>query len=81
EISGENGRGRTIAVMWFMMITGIILTAVTLSRLVDPYTPQALSRAFWIIGWAALILGLLGIFKLEPRSRSLPQGDDRYSWG
>ena len=36
ELSGEQGRGRTIAVMWFMMIAGIILTAVTLSRLVDP---------------------------------------------
>ena len=80
ELSGEEGRGRTIAVMWFMMITGIILTAVTLSRLVDPYTPEALSRAFWIVGGAALVLGLLGILKLEPRSGGQPQGEERYSW-
>jgi BCD family chlorophyll transporter-like MFS transporter len=81
ELSGEKGRGRTIAVMWFMMITGIIVTAVTLSRLVDPYTPEALSRSFWIVGMAALILGLLGLVKLEPRSGEKPQGDERYSWG
>jgi BCD family chlorophyll transporter-like MFS transporter len=81
ELSGEKGRGRTIAVMWFMMISGIILTAVTLSRLVDPYTPEALSQSFWIIGGAALILGLLGLIKLEPRSDTKPEGDERYSWG
>ena len=80
ELSGEQGRGRTIAVMWFMMITGIILTAVTLSRLVDPYTSEALMHAFWIVGGAALILGLLGLIKLEPRSDTNPQGEDRYSW-
>lgn len=80
EISGEEGRGRTIGVMWFMMITGIILTAVTLSRLVDPYTPEALSRAFWIIGGAALILGLLGLIRLEPRSEDKTQAEKRYSW-
>jgi len=81
ELSGEKGRGRTIAVMWFMMISGIIVTAVTLSRLVDPYTPEALSRSFWIVGGAALILGLLGLIKLEPSSEAKPQGDERYSWG
>ncbi len=80
ELSGEQGRGRTIAIMWFMMISGIILTAVTLSRLVDPYTPEALSRAFWIVGGAALILGLLGVIGLEKGSEGTPQGEVRYSW-
>jgi BCD family chlorophyll transporter-like MFS transporter len=81
ELSGEQGRGRTIAVMWFMMITGIILTAVMLSRLVDPYSPEALQRAFWIVGSVALVIGLLGLIGLEPRSEKIPQGEVRYSWG
>lgn len=68
EISGEHGRGRTIATMWFMMIVSIIATAIGLSRMVDPYTPQALMRAFEYVAASALILGLLGLFKLEPRS-------------
>lgn len=67
EISGEGGRGRTIAVMWFMMIISIIFTAIGLSRMVDPYTPQALQRAFQAVGLAALGLGLLGVLRLEPR--------------
>ena len=68
ELSGENGRGRTIATMWFMMIVSIILTAIGLSRMVDPYTPEALIRAFGVVATVALILGLLGLIRLEPRS-------------
>lgn len=68
EISGEEGRGRTIAIMWFMMITSIILTAIVLSRMVDPYTPEALIRSFFAVGMTALFLGLLGLLRLESRS-------------
>ncbi|HJR81477.1 MAG TPA: BCD family MFS transporter, partial [Anaerolineales bacterium] len=73
ELSGETGRGKTIAAMWFMMIASIILTAIGLSRMVDPYTPEALIRAFGVVAAAALILGLLGLLKLEPRS-ARPEG-------
>src|SRR5215208_7067279 len=68
ELSGEDERGKTIATMWFMMILSIILTAIALSRMVDPYTPEALIRAFGYVAAAALILGLIGLIKLEPRS-------------
>ena len=73
ELSGEKGRGKTIATMWFMMITSIIVTAIALSRMVDPYTPAALIRAFEYVAGSALILGLLGLIRLEPRSTS-PEG-------
>jgi len=68
EISGESGRGRTIATMWFMMIVSIIATAIGLSRMVDPYTPEAMIRAFGYVAAAALALGLIGLIRLEPRS-------------
>jgi MFS transporter, BCD family, chlorophyll transporter len=71
ELSGENERGKTIATMWFMMILSIILTAIGLSRMVDPYTPEALIRAFGVVAASALLLGLLGLIKLEPRSTPL----------
>ena len=73
ELSGENERGKTIATMWFMMILSIILTAIGLSRMVDPYTPEALIRAFGVVAAAALLLGLLGLIKLEPRSARLDE--------
>ncbi|MBI4733205.1 MAG: PucC family protein, partial [Chloroflexi bacterium] len=71
EISGEEGRGKTVAVMWFMMIVSIILTAVSLSRMLDPYTPAALAVSFQWVGLAALLLGMLALVRLEPRE-SLP---------
>jgi len=81
EISDEKGRSQTIAVMWVMMILGIILTAITLSRLVDPYTEIALRRAFWIIGGLALLFGLIGLIRLEPRrEKDASFSETRHSW-
>src|SRR5689334_17373481 len=68
ELSGPGGRGKTVATMWFMMIVSIILTAIGISRMVSPYTPEALQNAFWMVGLAALLIGLLGLLGLEKRS-------------
>lgn len=67
ELSGEKERARTIATMWFMMIVSIILTALAVSRIVDPYSPAALIRAFWLVGVTALLLGGVGLLRLERR--------------
>ena len=40
--------------------------------MVDPYTPDAMIRAFWIVSTIALLLGLIGLIKLEPRSSACP---------
>lgn len=81
EISGKDGRGKTIAVMWVMMIVSIIFTSLTISRLVDPYSPEALKQSFLWVGGAALLLGLLGLFNLESRqTNSVQNSERRYSW-
>ena len=67
ELSGEKGRGTTIAVMFFMMVLGIITASQTVGRLATEPTFEAISRAFWIIAASSLTLGLLGLIKLEPR--------------
>ena len=72
EISGEKGRGTTIAIMFFMMVLGIIAASQTVSYLATEPTFEALSRAFWIISISALILGLLGLIRLEPRFKNSP---------
>jgi MFS transporter, BCD family, chlorophyll transporter len=68
ELSGEKGRGKTVATMFFIMVIGLIATGITLSRMVPTYTSEGLTRAFISVAAAALILGLLGLFRLEPRS-------------
>ncbi len=81
ELSGEQGRGRTIAIMWFMMITSIIVTSIALGQMVDPFTAEALVRAFWMVGLAALVLGLLGLVRLERRaSARTSDASDEYTW-
>jgi BCD family chlorophyll transporter-like MFS transporter len=79
ELSGEKGRGRTVAVMFFMMIAGIILTSITLSQMVEPYSPEALARSFGVIGVLALILGLLGLIGLEKRVAGPAAGAENYT--
>jgi BCD family chlorophyll transporter-like MFS transporter len=67
ELSGEQGRSRTIAVMFFLMVVSIILISSGLSRMLDPFSPEALARAFTTVALVALALGLIGVVKLEPR--------------
>lgn len=85
ELSGEKGRSRTIAIMWFVMILSIIFTAMGLSRLLEPYSPERLENAFTIVALVALFLGAIGLLGLEPRSPSHetlePVNENRRPWG
>jgi len=65
EISGANHRGRTLAVMWFMMICGIIATALVLGHLLDPYSRAVLYRSFLFVAGAAALIGCAGLIGLE----------------
>ena len=67
ELSGEKERGKTIATMFTLMVIGLIATGISLSRMVPTFDPVTLERAFLIVAASALTLGLLGLFKLEPR--------------
>ncbi len=79
EISGEKARGRTIAIMFFMMILSIIFTAILVGRMVDPYSPEAMQRAFLTVGAIALVLGLVGLVGLEERSAGKKISSDVYT--
>jgi len=83
EISGEKGRSKTIAIMFFLMIIGIILTSTGLSRLLETYSPEILQRSFLIVAAIALVLGLIGLIKLEPRQTQpsiAVHKEDRTPW-
>ena len=70
ELSGENGRSKTVAIMWIMMIISVILTSIWMGNLVQEYTPQAVISAFEYVAVLALALGLIGLLGLEPRSNA-----------
>ena len=67
ELSGQKGRGVTVAIMFILMVIGLAVTGISLSIMVPTYVPALLTRAFLMIAAAALTFGLLGLVKLEPR--------------
>lgn len=71
DLSTEAQRSRTIAVMWFMMIMSIIISAITLGRALEPYSETQLIRVFALACLAALAIGVIGLIGLEPRNRAL----------
>jgi BCD family chlorophyll transporter-like MFS transporter len=81
EISGEKGRSRTIAIMFIMMIVGIILTSIALSRMLVLYSSDTLAEAFRVVGLVALFLGMLGLVRLENRQTCRDQpATNNYTW-
>ena len=84
EMSGANNRGRIMAIMWSMMICGIIATSLVLGRLLDPYSPSVLSRSFLIVAASALLIGCIGLVRLEPAfvDKETAGGEtSKRSWG
>lgn len=79
EISGEKARGRTIAIMFFMMILSIIFTSLLVSRMVDPYSPEAMQQAFLVVALIALSLGLFGLVGLEDRKAAETSSSQEHS--
>lgn len=84
EISGEKKRSQTIAMMFFLMILGIIFTATALGHWLEAYSFEQLQRAFGWVSLAAFGLGVTGLLGLEPSHGSpiLPEAgvEDRLSW-
>jgi BCD family chlorophyll transporter-like MFS transporter len=67
--------------MFFLMIVGIIFTAIAISRVVDPYTPEALYRAFEGVCAVAAVFVILGLIGLERPSAAAAATPERHSWG
>jgi BCD family chlorophyll transporter-like MFS transporter len=74
DLAGEEQRARTVGVMWFMLIVSVIITAIAIGHSLEPYTPAALFRAFYVTCGAALVLGFGGLLGLEQRGAAARTG-------
>lgn len=73
DLSSEAQRSRTISVMWFMMITSlIIINHISVSRAVEPFSEGRLIAVFAVVCGIALLLAAVGLVGLEPRTARPP---------
>jgi MFS transporter, BCD family, chlorophyll transporter len=79
ELSGEEGRSKTTAIMFFIMILFIIGTAAGMSNYLETYTPERLQNSFTLVAMVALVMGILGLLKLETRHSQPAITEERYS--
>lgn len=80
DLSAEHQRSRTIAIMWFMMITSVIVTAIVTGNALENYSSAKLLQVFMACGAVSLGLGAVGLVGLEPR-HSRPASEERHSAG
>lgn len=63
----EGWRSRTVSIMWTVMILSAIIASIAISRVLEPYSEQALFTAFGLIALIATVLIIVGSIGVEPR--------------
>lgn len=72
--SQEGWRSRTVSIMWTVMILSAIAAGIGISRMLEPYTEQALFKAFgiiWIVATLLIVLGSIGVEARRPATDSV----------
>lgn len=68
DLADEEGRSKAVSIMWTAMITGTIVTSLALSRMLLPFSKDALVTAFGAIWLVSVIFVLAGSYRVEPRA-------------
>lgn len=71
DMSSAQDRSRVISIMWFMMISSIIFTAILVGRALEPFTIEKLFNAFYNVGLASVAFVFLGLVGLEKKQTVL----------
>jgi MFS transporter, BCD family, chlorophyll transporter len=70
-------RPAAATIVWIMMIAGIVITAATTGKLLDPYSHERLVTITAITGAIAISLTALTLFRLEKTNIAVDQIDTR----
>ncbi|MBD2841108.1 BCD family MFS transporter [Erythrobacter rubeus] len=60
-------RAAAAAVTWIMMVTGIVVSAITVGALLQPYSPERLLTVATGLLMTCVAITALAVFRLEPR--------------
>lgn len=67
----EDKRAGAATVVWLMMIAGIAITAITVGKVLDPYSPLRLIEVTAIVGVVATLMTCMALWKLETKTPSV----------
>jgi BCD family chlorophyll transporter-like MFS transporter len=71
----DGRRAPAATLVWMMMILGFAVTAITVGKLIDPYTPEQLIRVTAGLSLLVVCVAALSLWGLEGRGVSGSQGD------
>lgn len=76
----DKRQGAAGSAVWIMMIFGLVVTAITAGKLLDPYTPARLVAVTAGVASIALVLTLIGLWGQETTAfRTKPKADVKFS--
>jgi MFS transporter, BCD family, chlorophyll transporter len=67
----EDKRAGAATCVWLMMIAGIAITAITVGKVLDPYSPLRLVEVTAIVGVLATLQTCAALFKLESKTSAV----------
>jgi len=71
DLSDEKSRPRVIALLYVMLLVGMVLASLTLGRLLVDVTPQSLVQVIQGCAVVAIVLNHVALWKQEPRNMAL----------
>ena len=74
-------RGPAATILWLMMILGIVITSITASALLDPFSPARLVAVTAGVAASALMVALLAIWGMEGHAVAAPAPAARARFG
>ncbi len=71
DLAPEDARPRVVALLYVMLLVGMMASAIVIGRLLSDFTPTKLVQIVQSAGVLTLILNIVALWKQEPRSRAV----------
>jgi BCD family chlorophyll transporter-like MFS transporter len=81
DLAPAESRPRVVALLYVMLLVGMLVSALVIGRLLADYTPTRLVQVVQGVGLLTMGLNLVALWKQEARSRVRPADDDRPVFG
>lgn len=74
DLSSEDKRPRVVALLYVMLLVGMMISALVIGRLLADFSPTRLVQIVQGAGALTMILNIIALWKQEPRNRAATTG-------